>query len=362
MLRPVFVPLLNPNEREVFFASIEVVNGQAVQVGQLLATLETTKSTSEMFADGNGFVVGLRIRPGENALAGEIFCYLADTATESAPSESASLVQPSGKAGTDSGLPSDLRITQPALALARQLGIDLAKLPTGKLVTEKVIREMAAGVSSQFDPSLLVIYGAGGHGKTLLELVRAQGLFNVVGFIDDKLPQGAMVLGAPVLGGESALGGLYQSGIRLAINAVGGIGNLEARLKIFELLAGEGFACPTVVHPRAFIEPSAKLAAGVQVFALAYVGSESRVGYGTIINTGAIVSHDCLIGNYVNLSPGAILAGAVQVGDQSLVGMGATINLEVKIGANCRIGNGATIKADVPSGTVVRAGTIWPKS
>jgi len=108
-------------------------------------------------------------------------------------------------------------------------------------------------------------------------------------------------------------------------------------------------------------EASASLAEGIQVFPQAYLGSSTRVGFGSIINTGAIVSHDCLLGETVNLSPGAILAGGVQVGDRTLIGMGVTINLEVKIGSGVRVGNGATVKADVPDGTIVKAGTIWPR-
>jgi UDP-3-O-[3-hydroxymyristoyl] glucosamine N-acyltransferase len=56
------------------------------------------------------------------------------------------------------------------------------------------------------------------------------------------------------------------------------------------------FYCPTVIHTTAFIEDSATLGDGIQVFPLAYVGIRVQVGYGCIINTGAIVSHDCIPG------------------------------------------------------------------
>lgn len=361
MARPVFIPLINTNEREAVLVSLEVQDGQAVQSGQVLAVFETTKSTSDLQAESAGYIKGLRYREGDTALAGEILCYLTDTADEVIPQvvevSQPTVPQPSGS----DGLPLGLRITQPAAALARQLGIDLANLPAGVFVTEKMVRELSSPHPATLNPGQVLIYGAGGHGKTLLELVRAMGVYQVVGFIDDGLPEGASVLGTPVLGGAEKLRQLYDEGVHQAVNAVGGIGSPEARWKVFERLAQAGFSCPAVAHPRAVIEPSARVGAGVQIFAQAYLGSDSQVGFGSIINTGAIVSHDCRIGDYVNISPGAILAGAVHIGDRSLVGMGVTINLEVKVGAGCRIGNGATIKADVPPGTVVRAGTIWPK-
>jgi sugar O-acyltransferase (sialic acid O-acetyltransferase NeuD family) len=213
---------------------------------------------------------------------------------------------------------------------------------------------------AQYDASALVIYGGGGHGKSLIDLVRTADVYIPVCVVDDGLPSGGELLGVPILGGGEVLAGLYARGARCAVNAVGGIGNLTPRLKVFERLAHEGFNCPAVVHPAAVIEPSANLADGVQVFALAYVGSSARVGFGCIVNTGVILSHDVVMGAYSNVSPGAMLAGAVQVGERVLIGMGVTINLEVKIGSGARIGNGATVKADVPPGGVVHAGTIWP--
>lgn len=212
-----------------------------------------------------------------------------------------------------------------------------------------------------YGTNALVIYGGGGHGRSLIDLVRALHEYELAGIVDDSLPPGSEVLGVPVLGGNSVLEDLAAHGVCLALNAVGGIGNLTPRLEVFERLKAAGFTFPTVIHPTAVVEPSAQLADGVQVFALAHVGSNARVGFGCILNTGAIVSHDCVLDDVVNISPGGILAGGVQIGQHTQIGMGVTINLDLKIGARVRIGNGATIKADVPDDAIVRAGGIWPR-
>jgi len=215
--------------------------------------------------------------------------------------------------------------------------------------------------TGNFDSTALILYGGGGHGKTLIDLVRVSGVYRIVGILDDGISAGTTVMGLPVLGGAEMLPELYRQGVRLAINGVGGIGNVDVRLKIFETLKQAGFTCPTLVHPTAWVESSAELGAGVQVLAQSYVSSEVRIGFGTVLNAGVVVSHDCIIGQVVNLSPGAMLAGGVRVEDYAQIGMGATINLNLTIGGRARVGNGATVKADVPAGTVVRAGTIWPK-
>jgi acetyltransferase EpsM len=371
----VLFPLLNANEPEAMLVEIHVSAGQHVAAGDLLFTLETTKSTADVAAEGPGFVVGLRASRGQTVRAGDIFGYLAETADWTPPPVD-STVEASTPDG--SAIPPGLRITKPALALAQQAGLDLAKLPSGPLVTEKLVLELVQGPGAQsgiregslgdiarpfvpaFDPTAIVVYGGGGHGKAVIDLLRSLGVYRLVGVLDDGMPAGETVMGLPVLGGREALTGLCGQGVRLAVNAVGGIGNVAVRIKVFETLAQAGFACPAVVHPAAWVESSASLAAGVQVFPHAYVGSEVRVGYGTIVNTGAIVSHECVLGECVNISPGAILAGRVQVGDRALVGMGVTVNLQVQIGAGARVGNSATVKTDVPPGGIVRAGTVHP--
>jgi acetyltransferase EpsM len=206
----------------------------------------------------------------------------------------------------------------------------------------------------------LVLFGGGGHGKTLIELVRAAGEYRVAGIVDDGLEAGIEILGVPVWGGAALLPDLFAKGFRLAVNGVGGINHYEVRLAVFDALKKAGFTCPAIVHPSAWLEPSAVLEDGVQVLAKSYISSSAHVGFGTVINASVVVSHDCILGQVVNLSPGAMLAGGVSVDDYAQIGMAATVNLNVKIGRCARVGNGATVKADVPPNTVVRAGSIWP--
>ena len=359
------VPLLNTNEPEALLASLSISEGQFVQVGDILCTLETTKSTAELAAEDEGYVVGLRYAQGQSVRAGELLCYLADSPDWSPPQESA--VDPGDR---DAGaIPQGLRITQPALQSAREAGLDLDLLPIGPLVTEGTLKTYLAGgkglsptvPEADFDAGALIIYGGGGHGKSLIDLLRALNTYSLKGVLDDGIPPGETIMGVPVLGGREVLKDLYNQGVRQAVNAVGGVGDIAVRVDVFQWLAGAGFVCPAVVHPSAVVEPGASLAPGVQVFPLAYIGSEVQVGFGSIVNTSAVVSHECVLGEYSNISPGALLAGGVQVGNAALIGMGVTVNLHVSIGAGARIGNGATVKGDVPENAIVRAGAVWPE-
>jgi sugar O-acyltransferase (sialic acid O-acetyltransferase NeuD family) len=264
-------------------------------------------------------------------------------------------------------LPAGLRISQPALKLAQENQLNLTTLPVGPIVTESMVRELITKparlevLKSEFDPTALIVYGGGGHGKSVIDLIRSLRIYRIHGIVDDGLNQDQSVMGVPVLGGSEILPDLHAKGVRQAVNAVGGIGDITSRIKVFQLLAEQGFVCPMIIHPSAVVEPTSTISSGVQVFPQSYVGSDAHLGFGAIINTRAVVSHDCYVDDYANISPGALLAGGVNIGKGSLVGMGVTVNLGVKIGDNTRIGNSAVVKEDVPENGIVRAGMIWPE-
>ncbi len=357
------IPLINPNEPGCLLSELFVTQGQLVHQGDRICILETTKATLELTAAAAGYVIGLAFQPGQIIQAGETLAYLADSPGQPVPQPYKEPMPP------HTIPPQGLRISQPALQLALQHHIVLTQFSGETFITEKEVQQLIESTvpetafklqTSQFDPDAIIIYGGGGHGKIIIDLLRALEAFPIAGIVDDGLAVGSLVMGVPVLGGADLLPRLFEQGVHYAANAVGGIGNIDSRIKVFERLTQVGFTCPTLVHPAAYVETSAMLAEGAQVMSLAYIGSEVRLGFGVIINTGAIISHDCILGDYVNLSPGAILAGEVTIGSAVLVGMGVTVNLRVKVGDRARIGNGATVKQDVPANSIVHAGTTWP--
>jgi sugar O-acyltransferase (sialic acid O-acetyltransferase NeuD family) len=355
------IPLINPNEPEVQLSALHVVEGQAVEQGDLLCTLETTKASNDVHASSDGYVIGLKWRQGDRIESGQRLCWLSPDKDWEPPKIGAAI---DGK--TD--LPVGMRITAPAAELARKAGLDFALLPTDRLITESILLDYLADTADEGLPAAdvdlsggdLIIYGGGGHGKSLIDLLRVLEGYNIVGIIDDGLDQGTRIMGLSVIGKGRDLPEWRAKGLQLAVNAVGGIGNIGRRVEVFRRLIQMGFAFPTLVHPTAYVEPGAALDQGVQVFPHAYVGSEVKLGFGTIINTAAVVSHDCVLESYVNIAPGTLLAGGVTVGQGVLIGMGVSVNLNVKVGAGAMVGNSAVVKADVPANHIVRAGQIWP--
>jgi sugar O-acyltransferase (sialic acid O-acetyltransferase NeuD family) len=352
----IIVPLLNANEPEARLISIHIKDGQAVEKGALLFTIETTKAAADIESPETGFV-RLLAKEDDTLEVGDKIAAITDTADE--PFE----IESSGRPSTSTG---DLRITKPARALAEFLGLDLATLPTYQLVTEEVVRQFT-GVTETFaidlptsDKPYILIYGAGGHAKSVMEMVLQNNVYGIAGILDDDTHlTGKEVLGIPVLGTRTLLPTLVMQGVTLAANGVGGIIDISVRVRIFKILESAGFTFPALIHPRATVEPSAKISEGVQVFANAYVGAEAVLLPRCMVNTNAVVSHDCEIGAYTHIAPGALLAGHVQVGERTLIGMGVTTTIGVKIGSGVRIGNAAIVLADVPDKMVIQAGRYW---
>ena len=79
------------------------------------------------------------------------------------------------------------------------------------------------GITGPYDQNSLLIYGGGGHGKSIIDLIRLIGVYKIVGIVDDGLQSGEQILGCAVLGGDSILEVLFSKGLRLAVNAVGGV-------------------------------------------------------------------------------------------------------------------------------------------
>lgn len=197
-------------------------------------------------------------------------------------------------------------------------------------------------------PGILVL-GAGGHGKAVIDLLIAEGAWRVVGVVD-AAPRVAAVLGVPVLGDESAFAAQRAAGVAAAHPA---IGNNAQRVAAAARLRATGFALPALVHPAATIGRGVALAEGAAVLARVVIGPEARIGRLVLVNTGAIVEHDCVLEEGAHIAPGAVLAGGVRIGAGAMVGAGAVIRPGVTVGAGAIIGAGAVVLADVPPGATV---------
>ena len=192
----------------------------------------------------------------------------------------------------------------------------------------------------------VIIAGAGGHGKVVLDVLLAARKFRPVGFIDANLSlTDSYIGGLPILGSANALPMLRRQKIKRAIVA---IGDNRTRLRYMRILEEHGFTLVSAVHPAAHVSPGATLGSNVVVAPQAAVVAEAKIGDGAIVNTSAVVDHECELAEGVHVCPGAVLAGRVRVGRATFVGIGAQVIQCCAVGQFATIGAGAVVIDDVP--------------
>ena len=197
----------------------------------------------------------------------------------------------------------------------------------------------------------LMILGAGGHARVIAETALATGGFSKIAFLDDRANlQGdqASVLGWPVLGPLNRL--IEPAMLQSFPAALVGIGHATTRLYWLEQLSRCGYQLQPLIHPTAWVSPSASLGFGTVVFAQAVVQANACIENGVILNTGCSVDHDVHLADGVHICPGARLAGGVHVGPCSWIGIGACVIQQVRIGRDATVGAGAAVVHDLPNG------------
>ena len=198
---------------------------------------------------------------------------------------------------------------------------------------------------------LVAIWGASGHARVVVDIVRLQGKFGIAGFIDDVSPdrRGTSFCGAAILGGREQLSELRNRGVKQVLLA---FGDCKARLDLTSFLQAEGFSLPVAIHPRAVVAAQVEMDAGTVIAAGAVVNPGVKIGRSVIINTSASVDHDCVIGDAAHICPGVHLAGRVTVGEAAHIGIGATVIDGIHIGAGTLIGAGAVVVGNIPDEVV----------
>jgi len=184
----------------------------------------------------------------------------------------------------------------------------------------------------------ILLIGGGGHCKSVIDVIEAEGRFKIAGIIDKPSLLGKVVAGYQVIGSDKDLLDLAKT-YSYALVTVGQIKTVNVRIALFQKLKSLGFVLPSVTSPRAYVSRTASIEEGSIIMHDVLLNSNVKVGYNCIINTKALVEHDTIVGNHCHISTGVILNGNVTVESEAFVGSG-TITREGIV-----ISKGSFIKA-----------------
>jgi acetyltransferase-like isoleucine patch superfamily enzyme len=181
-----------------------------------------------------------------------------------------------------------------------------------------------------------VIYGSGRLGRQVLHLVTTHfgAQLTVVGFVDDTKPAGEDVRdGYRTLGGLDAVAAAPDTAPgRVGLIPAIGYGDLFARGRALQHARALGYDFPTLVHPRALIEPGCRLGAGVIVLAGALLDQGVQVDDFCYLDQGVKLGEDTVLGPNNYLAAGTTLGGGVRLGRDNFLGLDTTVTDQVTLG------------------------------
>jgi sugar O-acyltransferase (sialic acid O-acetyltransferase NeuD family) len=164
----------------------------------------------------------------------------------------------------------------------------------------------------------LLILGAGGHGRCIAEVAALTGEFSQVNFLDDAW-QAEAAQEPNIIGRMEHLTEHTHAFSHVVI----GVGNNSVREKLQAEVLAYGMNLATLVHPTAFISPSAQIGRGTVVFAGVVIGPNTRVGENVIVNCNSTIDHDGFVDDFAHLGVGVQLAGSSQIGRSVFIQAGS---------------------------------------
>ena len=186
----------------------------------------------------------------------------------------------------------------------------------------------------------ILLIGAGGHCKSVIDVIESQNRFEIAGIIDKKELIGQKILGYEIIGCDKDLEDLFNE-YKYAIITIGQLSNANKRVELFTLVKEIGFELPIIISSRAYVSKYAKVEEGSVIMHDALVNANAFIKQNCIINTKALIEHDAVIHENCHISTSAIINGGVVVNKNSFVGSNVVTKQYITIKENSFIKAGS---------------------
>ena len=142
----------------------------------------------------------------------------------------------------------------------------------------------------------LLILGAGQYGQVVRETAEAMGCFGKIAYLDDNNP--------------NAIGKLemYQNMLDAYSYAFVAMGNPEVRGNWLSKLEKAGFELAILIHPQAYVSPSAILGKGSIVEPMSVINTGAVVEKGGLLCAGCVVNHNAVVQSCCQIDCNAVVA------------------------------------------------------
>lgn len=199
----------------------------------------------------------------------------------------------------------------------------------------------------------MLIVGAKGFAKEVLEIVHENGQLKDLVFFDDVNEEltGKLYNRFPILKSFKEAEEYFSTvDNRFTI----GIGNPKDRKEIYEKFIGIGGVLTSTISTTAKIGSfQTQINEGCNIMINAVITNDVMIGKGVIINQLSSIGHDVRIGDFTEICPDVSVSGNCTIGENVFIGTGAVILPKVSIGNNSIIAAGSVVKDDVPENVMV---------
>lgn len=198
----------------------------------------------------------------------------------------------------------------------------------------------------------MLIIGAKGFAKEVLEVIHQQGIDGAVAFYDDVNTFEETLLYNRfriIQTLEEAQKFLAKNDHKFAL----GIGSPYHRKVLSDKFTAMGGKLSSTISPHARVGGFGNtIADGCNIMTGTVITNDISLGTGCLINLNCTIGHDCVIGSFVEMSPGVHISGNVSIGDYTVFGTNAAVLPGVNIGKNVTIGAGAVVTKDLKDNEV----------
>jgi acetyltransferase-like isoleucine patch superfamily enzyme len=358
-MKPVIVPTSDVNSETAIVTNWHVADGSLVETGELIATVETSKSVLDVVAPEQGYLMRCAEEGDEIVLERPLAYMFADP--DALHEHAACIAEAAAQEAEASS--NGVHATAPAIARAAELGVDLTGLAGGRLITLKMVEAMATNGRTQELPAPLeapvgaervALIGAALGATQAMDIFSSEGSKAVVAIVDDDQHLWAgEVDGVPVVGGMQQLADHYDAGrFDSALIAIGT--SVPARVRLRELCAEIGIPLTNAIDPTARICSGVEIGVGNLICAFCHFGVGTRVGDNNFISAYNSFDHHNVLGSNIATGPGCKTSGLVRIGDRVRFGTGIFIEPHVDIGVGVQVASGSVIVGSVPAEHAVK--------